>query len=115
MDTNANRKFIPWGYLYVIKDDQGERKLGFSKAPEQRVQTLQVGNSRKLSVEYTLPVRDKRSAEKALQSLFPANHVRGEWFKIQEDSPEHLLLKKVFGIVPTNRREDYLLKQLRLR
>lgn len=112
---DIKKRFVPGGYLYVIKDDQGERKLGFSLNPEKRIQALQTGNSHTLRLEYTLPVRDKRSAEKALHSLFPANHVRGEWFTILEDSPEHTLLKKVFGAIPTSRREDDLLKQLRLR
>lgn len=102
-------------YLYVIRDSEGKRKLGFSKNPDVRVKQLQTGNSLELTVEYRLPIRVRNRAERNLHSLFPADRVRGEWFKIPEESKELLLLQKVFGIVEINKREEDLLKSLGLR
>lgn len=102
-------------YLYVIKDSENKRKLGFSRDPDRRVKELQTGNPLELTVEYRLPIRVRNRAEKNLHDLFPADRIRGEWFKIPDNSQEFLLLQKVFGIADTTAREENLLKGLGLR
>lgn len=102
-------------YLYVIKDSEGKRKLGFSRDPDNRVKQLQTGNALELVVEYRLPIRVKNRAERNLHALFPADRVRGEWFKITPESKELLLLQKVFGVTEITKREEDLLKSLGLR
>lgn len=103
------------GYLYVIKDSEGKRKLGFSKVPDKRVKDLQVGNALSLIVEYRLYVNHMIRAEKKLHDLFPAERLRGEWFNLTDDSKELLLLKKIFGAAHTTQREEALMKSLGLR
>lgn len=103
------------GEVYVIRDESGRRKIGFSKQIEQRLKELQTGNSETLFIEYRLAVRHLKRAEKAIHSLFPANRLSGEWFLIKDGSPEHVLLKKVFNAEPTTRREHYFLYSLGLR
>lgn len=105
----------PDGYVYVIKDSEGKRKLGFSKIPDKRVAELQVGNSLKLIVEYRLYVNHMKRTEAKLHDLFIADRIRGEWFKLPEDSKELLLLKKIFRAEHTTHREEALMKSLGLR
>jgi len=102
-------------YLYVIIDTDGARKLGFSMNPDKRVKELQTGNPKELSVEYRLPVRERRLAEKSLHALFPAERIRGEWFSLPAVSKELELLKKIFKVEHTSPREEILMKSLGFR
>lgn len=99
------------GYIYCIVDQSARYKLGFAENVEQRLSDLQVGNAELLKIEYRLQVKDARRAETALHNIFAADHIRGEWFKIQNLQ----LLRKIFRIEETNEREIRLLESMGLK
>ena len=106
MNTNS-------GYVYVIADEQGRRKLGKAEDVDQRRNELQTGNADILTIEYRLAVKDMTKAELALHSLFAADRIRlnSEWFIIRN----LYLLDKVFKHVEISEREYILLESLGLR
>jgi predicted GIY-YIG superfamily endonuclease len=104
------------GFVYVLLDQQGRRKLGKTvNDVEKRVKQLQTGNAEQITIEYRLEVNDMRRAENAIHDLFAASRLRinGEWFKLSES--ELILLQKVFKAAGTTAREERLLEGLGLR
>jgi len=103
------------GFVYVLLDENGRRKLGLGVNVEKRVKQLQTGNAERITIEYRLEVSDMRRAEKSIHNLFAASRLRvdGEWFKLSDS--ELLLLQKVFKAADTTIREEKLLLGLGLR
>lgn len=70
-------------FLYVIVDERGEVKVGFSVDVEKRRRELQVGRARPLSI-YAREAVDcmfPREAEALAHETLKAHRIRGEWFK----------------------------------
>lgn len=68
--------------IYFVRDISANTiKIGWSKKPEKRLQTLQVGHASKLILARL--VDWPRSAEKWLHSSFSHLHVGGEWFQFE--------------------------------
>ena len=104
------------GFIYVLLDETGRRKLGKTiNDVDKRVKQLQTGNAEVITIEYRLQVNDMRQAEKAIHTLFAASRLRinGEWFKLSDS--ELILLKKIFKAGDITPREERLLTQLGLR
>jgi hypothetical protein len=68
----------PWGWVYAVWD--GEHvKIGSSTGhPVQRMQTLQTGSSRPLTLLSYTATRSERECHKLLHR----DRVRGEWFRL---------------------------------
>jgi len=104
------------GYIYVLLDENGRRKLGKTRNDvEKRVKQLQTGNAEQITIEYRLQVNDMRHAETSIHELFAADRLRinGEWFALSET--ELVLLRKIFKAGSTTAREESLLKGLGFR
>ena len=71
--------------LYFIQEGtRGNIKIGLSKNPKSRLNTLQIGNSKLLRlIWYCTP--QKRGAESKVHKLFKHCNVSGEWFYPHED------------------------------
>ena len=74
-------------FLYFIKDNHGNTKIGISNNVYTRLSTLQTGNADKLEiVDYIGPMsrKDALYLEKELHDKFNMVHVTGEWFEISD-------------------------------
>lgn len=62
----------------ILNKAQNTCKIGFSKNPQKRLQTLQTGNSDILSLKFILPGEEE--SEILLHDKFKEDKIRGEWF-----------------------------------
>ena len=69
-------------FLYVIVDDRGECKVGFSGNVERRCRDLQGARARKLTIYAREPVdcMYPTEAEAAAHAYLKRYRLRGEWF-----------------------------------
>ena len=63
-------------------DEEFRIKIGFSKAPHNRIKALQTGNSRTLEVMGWIESDDK-SLEQKLHKKYKKQRIHGEWFSIE--------------------------------
>jgi T5orf172 domain len=87
------RKRIIAGEVYIAFD--GSRyKIGCSTKVEQRLKTIQTGNSEKVSILYRRFFADMYRAEKSIHTIFAAQRKQGEWFLLSDKEKD--LLEKIF-------------------
>jgi len=68
------------GEIYIITEgDDGPVKIGFTRNASQRLEALQTGNSKKLSLIAKIPGTQRD--EILLQKIFGEYRIRGEWFE----------------------------------
>lgn len=77
-------------YIYAIGTGN-RQKIGFSSNVEQRLCTLQTGNSECLKIHHKVEVPDDqvREIEKTIHSEYRYLRVKGEWFNM---SPQQAIL-----------------------
>lgn len=74
--------------VYFIKEDRkyGNTKIGYTSDLSKRLQSIQVGNSNKLVLSFTLPCESLIHAQKLERflhrQLYKRCHVSGEWFNL---------------------------------
>ena len=75
---------LPDMYVYAIREvDTGNIKLGISQDPEQRLKTLQTGNSSELELVAFRKAEKRFAEERAIHADAQAYHLRNEWFQQQ--------------------------------
>lgn len=69
--------------LYVMKSENGLRKIGFSKNPRLRLHSIQCAAQTKIDLEYAreVPAESVRQMEKLAHGYGHEFRVRGEWFR----------------------------------
>jgi hypothetical protein len=74
-------------YVYLVQEqllsNKGAVKIGMSSNVTNRIETMQVGNSRRLVLIATMGPFGEIKAncfEKQLHRRFKGHHIRGEWF-----------------------------------
>lgn len=74
--------------LYVIGADTGPLKVGRSKRPKARLQSLATGSDRAMLLLYQVEVAEGLDAEvEALAQVYLREHwTRGEWFNVTLDA-----------------------------
>ena len=72
------------GFVYIMEDNSGLFKIGFSKNPNDRLYQFQTGNP-KISIYNSYPAN--KLDEKLLHKLFQKKRDCGEWFRLK---PKHL-------------------------
>lgn len=72
-------------HLYVIGDGTGAVKIGRSKDPAGRLDNLQVGSSRVLSLLHV--VHEAGGLEKVIHATFGDMHIHREWFDFGARDP----------------------------
>jgi len=74
-------------FVYLIENEQGHIKIGFSGNPEKRLSQLKTGcPSAKLIHKFTGTMQD----EKHLQSTFSATNVDNGWLKLDKGDVEEI-------------------------
>lgn len=71
-------------YIYIIGSHHSPYKIGLSKTPKKRLQTLQTGHPETLFIHYTQEVAecDVKQIEAAIHRIIKYRQHRGEWFDI---------------------------------
>ena len=71
-------------YLYAVGESlAGPFKIGYAADVQKRVESLQIGNPRKLLLVCSVETKNYRRAERmAHHRAGWSNHIRGEWFSI---------------------------------
>ncbi len=75
--------YIHSSMIYFIKAENGRVKIGYSKAPDQRLQRLQQNSPVSLSLEAY--AEGNRSVESALHRRFKSQRLHGEWFDLSSE------------------------------
>lgn len=71
-------------YVYFIKGQRGNIKIGVSRNPQERLDALQVGHAAKLKILEQFPFESRMQAfdmEAQLHRRYRRHRLRGEWFK----------------------------------
>ena len=70
------------GYLYLLRSDHGVYKIGRSKTPKRRVETLGVQLPFAVTPEHFIKCGDVLKAEALLHQKYAEKRQRGEWFSL---------------------------------
>ena len=71
------------GFIYLAQASQTQWcKIGMSKQPYKRMQTLQVGSPLEIILLHRIYTFDAIKLEKALHEYYDAYRLRGEWFDL---------------------------------
>jgi len=83
-----------YSYVYLILSDCGRVKIGITKDPEQRLDTLQGSSPRQLTLITAILVPNARDVEEELHERYSRYNTHGEWFDLPdsriEDAVEQL-------------------------
>lgn len=72
------------GFVYLVRDESGMIKIGFSKNVSQRLANLNTGSAQKIELITAFPVSSAK-AEKALHRFFETKRRKLEWFQLSDD------------------------------
>jgi hypothetical protein len=79
--------------VYFIKEgDDDIFKVGYTRNLIERLETLQVGNSRNLSVYKTIICNSASFYEKFIHHKIQKYHIKGEWYRLSKDFIDFLIL-----------------------
>lgn len=75
------------GYIYIIRavTPQNHYKIGLSKEPVTRIETMGVKLPFPIEALHLIPTNDMFSAERLLHSRYDEKRVNGEWFALSDD------------------------------
>jgi hypothetical protein len=77
---NIEREIFIKNWIYVIKNDSGNFKIGMSKDPDNRLKSLQCGNPEKLNIVWKCYTFNAMKIEKKTHERFLKYRLNGEWF-----------------------------------
>ena len=72
------------GYIYLIRNNSNEYKIGITINIEQRFRSFQTANSNKLTLVNFTVVQDRKCLERYLHKKFKLKRLSGEWFSLTE-------------------------------
>lgn len=79
-------------YVYLAEaEGTNKYKIGISKNPKKRIDSLQVGNGEKLVLIKEFKTKHNFVLESALHRNFSSKHVVGEWFELTEQDVKGFL------------------------
>lgn len=79
------------GFIYLVRADTGEYKIGYSGNVEQRVKAFSVQPPFEYELVHTIPVDDMIRAEALVHERFAHKRIRGEWFALNEEEVEQIV------------------------
>ena len=104
MDTSS--------FIYLIRSDDNLYKIGRTFDPVKRLKQLQTGSGKKLSLVYTLSVKNGVAAERHIHAIFSGQRIQGEWFRFTDN--DMILVKKIFKQLQVNAVEQKKLERMGL-
>jgi hypothetical protein len=79
------------GYIYIIEAANGLYKIGQSKKPKRRFQTLEMASPVRLHLLKKFEVDNMLAAEFALHERFEERRIKGEWFRLKSEDLKLIL------------------------
>lgn len=70
------------GHIYLVSDGENTKIGATTYNPEKRLNELQVGNAKKLTLIGSYQVGRRIATESLLHASYGAKNIRGEWFKL---------------------------------
>jgi len=77
---------IKSGFVYLITDNCGSHKVGMSKNPMQRLESLRRSTANNLELVHTINTIDMIGLEAYFHGVFLAYKISGEWFKLPDSA-----------------------------
>lgn len=78
------------GYVYILSSDNGLYKIGKSKDPKGRINTLKTASPVKIELYRLFMSSDMDDAEAMLHYMFSDFREIGEWFRLSEKELQEL-------------------------
>jgi len=100
---SPNQSYCPAGFVYIIQSGRDSYyKVGFSAAnPQRRLASMQVSTPEELTLVYYIESDRAATIEKLIHSMLRNNHIRGEWFNLDDRDLAWLKTKlKKFAEMP---------------
>lgn len=86
----AKQKSKKAGYVYIIRAETGEYKIGRTKNIDQRMQFFGVKLPFDFDVVHVIPTHDMFKTEKVLHGIYDYARCNGEWFNLTDNDIEYL-------------------------
>jgi hypothetical protein len=80
------------GYVYILRAESGQYKIGRSKNPSDRLKTFSVKLPFRVEYEIVIPSSDHRLLERKLHERFAEKWIDGEWFSL---APEDIMALRI--------------------
>lgn len=98
-------------YIYLVKEEHGLTKIGYSSDIKQRFTSLRSGSPYEMELLHCKRILIAEEIENALHKLFKDKRKRGEWFDLDDKDIEkiHILLDYNEELIPA---EDELKETL---
>lgn len=74
-------------YVYLLRAENGEYKIGKSKDPEARAKYINYA-SRRVTLVWSLACEDATKTERAMHQRFSEYHITHEWFDLPTEVVE---------------------------
>jgi hypothetical protein len=71
-------------YIYLIKEENGRIKIGYSNDVESRLNSLKSSSPYDMEILYSARIPTAREVEATLHRLFGNKRKRGEWFDLDD-------------------------------
>jgi hypothetical protein len=92
-DSLIPREESKTGYVYLMQDESGATKIGWTKKEEiDRISGVQTGNPTNISIRGSFKASSSKT-EKVLHKLYKSKRIRerGEWFFLTEEDIQNIL------------------------
>lgn len=79
------------GYIYLIRAETGEYKVGHSVDVGSRIKAFSVQPPFEYKLVHTFPTDDMAQTESVLHNRFSGKKIRGEWFALDEEDVDEIV------------------------
>ena len=79
-----------YGFVYLLKADNGFYKIGRTKSLDDRIKQLEIASPHELELILVIETDNCRNIEESLHLRFDDKRSRGEWFELSEADVEYI-------------------------
>lgn len=84
------------GFVYIIKIQTGEFKIGKSINVEKRIKEIDTSTPHELELVHAIISDNANNAEKLLHKKYEKSRIKGEWFNLSSNDIDELLVIEKF-------------------
>lgn len=88
--SKSNKIKEGWGWVYLIRADNGVYKIGRTHNPDRRMGDFSTQLPYKLEIVHLVETDDMIAMESGLHELFKAKRLNGEWFQLESKDVEFI-------------------------
>lgn len=85
------------GYVYLLRSEDGEYKIGQSKNPAKRAKYINYAH-RRVTLLWSLKCNDPTTTERAMHVRFREYHITHEWFDLPNSAVEWIKAQTEEGL-----------------